>query len=147
LTFDGKHMSGKPQSNESFERTARQLASYQSWVATSKVGACGRAAAQFRRYMGTRIVTVLCIGYLVLGSAAVSAENSPVQLDKISIHLCLENTGIFRDDITSIFGFATWNFRPFGIGFSDNDRFHSFLIKVWLSSEQRLFRLLNKRVC
>jgi hypothetical protein len=88
--------------------------------------------------MDTRIVTTFCIGWLVL--AMLSAEESPVQLDKISIHLFLENTGTFTDDITSVLGFGTWNFRPFGIGFSEDDIFHSFLIKVWLSSERETFQ-------
>ena len=90
--------------------------------------------------MATRIVTTLCIGCLVLTAAALSAENSPVQLDKVSVHLFLENRDTFSDDITSLFAFSARNFRPFGMGFSDNDRFHSFLIKVWFSSDRETFQ-------
>ena len=90
--------------------------------------------------MAHRVLTVFWIGCLVLTSAALSAEESAVRLDKISIHLFLENSGTLSDDVTSIFGFSAWNFRPSGIGFSDNDRFHSFLIKVWLSSERETFQ-------
>lgn len=77
---------------------------------------------------------------LLLTSAALSAENSPLRLDKVSIHLFLENRDAFSDDITSVSGFSAWNFRPSGIGFSDDDRFHSFLIKVWFSSAQETFQ-------
>ena len=63
-----------------------------------------------------------------------------MRLDKVSVHLFLENTGTFSDDITSIFGFSAWNFRPSGLGFSADDRFDSFLIKVWLSSEGETFQ-------
>jgi len=63
-----------------------------------------------------------------------------VRLDKVSVHLLLENTGAISDDITSIFGFSAWNFRPSGLGFSSDDRFGSFLIKVWLSSEGETFQ-------
>jgi hypothetical protein len=90
------------------------------------------------RYLLNKIVILLWI--VVLNSAALSAEESPVRLEKLSVHLFLENTGTLSDDVTSVSGFYAQNFRPFGIGFSDNDRFSSFLIQVSLSSDVQTFQ-------
>jgi hypothetical protein len=90
--------------------------------------------------MANRVVIIFLIDFLALTSASVWAEESSIRLEKISIHLFLENSGVLSDDITSISGFSAWNFRPSGLSFSDDDRFHSFLIKVWFFSEREHFQ-------
>ena len=93
-----------------------------------------------RRYMTRSVATVLWIGCLVFTSAAFSAEKDSVRLDKVSIHLFLENSGVLSDDVTSVGDFSTWNSSPLGTLFSPDDRFNSFLIKVWLSSDRETFQ-------
>ncbi|MSP40862.1 MAG: hypothetical protein EXR70_20435 [Deltaproteobacteria bacterium] len=69
---------------------------------------------------------------------AASAQKNPVRLDKVSIHLFLENSGTLSEDVTSASDFSTWNSTPLGTMFSPADRFNVFLIKVWLSSDREI---------
>jgi hypothetical protein len=96
---------------------------------------CGPVFAQ-----GIRVFISLWIAGLVFSSVSLSAERNSVHLDRVSIHLFLENKGTFSEDVTSMYGFFARNAQPFGIGFADDDRFHSFLIKVWFSSERKTFQ-------
>jgi hypothetical protein len=99
-----------------------------------------RCSLARQRYSLNRIVILLWIVYFVFNAVSLSAEESPVRLEKVSVHLFLENTGGLSDDVTSVSGFYARDSRPFGSGFSENDRFSSFLIKVSLSSDVQTFQ-------
>jgi hypothetical protein len=99
-----------------------------------------RRSLAIQRYPLNRIIILLWLVYVVFNSVSLSAEESPVRLEKVSVHLYLENTGTLSEDVTAVSGFYAQNFRPFGTGFSDNDRFSSFLIKVSLSSDVQTFQ-------
>jgi hypothetical protein len=77
---------------------------------------------------------------LALIGSSLSDTQPEVRLEKVSIHLFLEKSGEMSADVTSIPGFFTRNFAVFGEGMPDDERFHSFLIKVWFSADAETFR-------
>jgi len=62
------------------------------------------------------------------------APKKPVHVKQVSVHLFLIPLGVFSDDVTQMKGFGARNFKPFGSGIPENQRFDSFLIKVRLES-------------
>src|SRR5262245_30584800 len=84
-------------------------------------------------------MTARCIIAALVALSAGRPAEPPIRVEKVSVHLFLENSGEFSDDITVMPEFFTWNFKPVGDSFTDQDRFHSFLIKVWLRADGEAF--------
>ena len=62
-----------------------------------------------------------------------------VQLDSVSIHLFLTTAGVFSPDVETIEGFGAWNFGVQGTGILPNERFHSALINVRMTSKGEVY--------
>jgi len=83
--------------------------------------------AMWQRSMFLTWVTLLVA---VLSTAVEATSPSEIELDSVSVHLFLEDSGELSRDVTSIPDFLAWNFHPIGEGIPDGERFHSFLVKV-----------------
>src|SRR5262245_13517922 len=77
------------------------------------------------------------IGSCVLNNSVRAADK--VQIDSVSAHLFLVNSGTFSPDITTIPNFHSWNMEPSGDGIPDGEIFNAVLIKLRFSSGAETF--------
>lgn len=79
-----------------------------------------------------RASTIQLYLLLLAFHSAPALADSPkgVSLNDVSVHLFLENKGQWSADVSQDPDFLAWNFHPMGSGFTDRDRFDTFMIKV-----------------
>ena len=61
------------------------------------------------------------------------------KIENVTVHLFLEKSGIFSQDITTTKEFMAHNFRPFGEGIPTEEIFHSYLVKILFTSSAEAF--------
>jgi len=74
-----------------------------------------------------------------LVSYADKRNTDSVYLEKLSVHLFLEKSGVFSKDITVSKEFMTHNYSPDGEGIPEGEIFHSYLVKILFSSDKEIF--------
>ncbi len=77
---------------------------------------------------------------LILLMLPLASYASELGLEDVTVHLFLEKSGKFSQDITSTKEFMSHNFRPFGKGIPEDEIFHSYLVKILFSSNVELFK-------
>jgi hypothetical protein len=69
--------------------------------------------------------------FLLPATYAFAAPSAQIELSSVSVHLFLDSTGEFTNDVTIMRGFGARNFRPFADGEDfGGSNFHALLVKI-----------------
>jgi hypothetical protein len=90
--------------------------------------------------MPHRSPAVTCVlASLMLGLTLPAQAADKAQLDAVSVHLFLANSGTLSTDVTNVRNFHAWNFVPSGDGIPDGEQFDAVLVKVRLTAAKEIF--------
>ena len=80
------------------------------------------------------------VAFLIVALASPAAGAQPISVQSLSVHLLLSPSGDFSEDISALPGFSSWNFRAIQPLKPNDEEFHSFIVKVRLSSPKEAFQ-------